>query len=88
MIEVGKTYYAMVHAYHHFVFEVTAVLGQKHVEAKNIVRVQSSNRDWTDFFREGFAAGDNYKHFPNGELSGWYGIFEWKHPIPKPPNGF
>ena len=88
LVEAGKRYYAMVHAYHHFVFEVVHVLGQKHVEATKIVRVQSSQRDWTTFFKDGFGEGDAFKFFPDGEVSGWFAIFEWHHDIPKPPEGF
>jgi hypothetical protein len=82
-IEVGKRCYAKIHAYRHYVFEVAAVLGQRHVEAVNVVRVQSSPRRWTEFFRDGFGPGDVYEHFPNGELSGWFAIFEWDHEIPR-----
>lgn len=81
----GKRYYIMVHAYHHVVAEVAEVLGPSRYMIKNVVWVYSSRRGWSEFFRDGFADGDVYHHFPDGEISGNFAAFDWNHPIPERP---
>lgn len=83
-VEEGKCYYVMVHAYHHFLIEVGKVLGPKSVEATKVVKIHSCDRGWDEFFAEGCKNDTNLMHFPPGEVSGWFGIFEWNHPIPTP----
>ena len=84
MIEVGKRYYFMVHAYHHFLGEVVEITGRKECVLKNVIRVQSCSRGWTEFFRDGCKKDTTYTIWPDGyEITGWFGCAPWKHPIPK-----
>jgi hypothetical protein len=83
-IEVGKKYYFFTHAYHHFVCEVVEVIGKHEVRIRNVARVQSCPRPWTEFFKDGFKNDTNYEIFPDdGEIVGWFAVFPWHHPIPK-----
>ena len=84
MIEVGKRYYFMAHAYHHFLGEVVEITGRKECVLKNVIRVQSCSRGWTEFFRDGCKKDTTYTVWPDGtEISGWFAAIPWKHPIPK-----
>lgn len=81
---VGSQYYIMSHAYHHFVGEVTEFLGQHTVVLKNVVRVQSCQRGWTEFNFEGFKKDTTYTHWRDGtEITGWFVVEPFPHPIPK-----
>lgn len=84
-MEVGKKYYFMVHAYHHFIGEVVEVHGPNRCIINNVIRVQSSNKDWTRFFKEGIKGKDtNYTIWPDGtRISGDFVCVPWNHPIPR-----
>jgi hypothetical protein len=87
-VEVGKTYYAIQHVYHHFIFEVVEILGPQRCWATKIIRVQSDPRGWTDFFQQGIRNKEEtvYTHWPDGEISWPGGVFEWNHSIPEMKN--
>ncbi len=81
-MEIGKSYYIILHAYHHFLVTVEEVNGPRFARFSRIVKVHSCRRGWTEFFRDGCMADTTMMEFPPGELSGWIGIFDWKHEIP------
>ena len=83
-MEVGKAYYFMSHAYHHFIGVVVEIGGPSRARITNVIRVQSCRRGWTEFFAEGLKDDTIYTHFPDGWVTGAFGIFEWNHDIPKP----
>lgn len=88
MIQVGDKVYLFSHAYHHIVGEVVEVLGVrgKHVELKDVRRVQSCSRGWTEFFAQGFLGDTTYTVWPDGtEVDGWFIKVPWNHPIPGAP---
>ena len=82
MVTVGKKYYLLVHAYHHFIAEVVEVTGKREADVKNVIRVQSCTRGWTEFFRDGLMNDTTYTHFPAGSIT-WLAAFEWNHPMPE-----
>lgn len=77
----GKAFYVFSHAYHHFLVEIVEMLGPQRARCRNIRRIQSCQRGWTDFFRDGCESDTTYTIFPDGELT-WFNSFEWNHPIP------
>ena len=83
MIEVGKKYYFMCHAYHHFIGEVVKITGKKEAVLKNVIRVYSCSRGWTEFFRDGAANDTVFTEWPDGtSLNDWFAVTPWNHPIP------
>ncbi len=83
-MEVGKRYYFIAHAYHHFIGEVVEILGVKRVVLNNVVRVQSCRRGWTEFFRDGMKEDTTYTVWTDGhELPDWISATPWPHPIPR-----
>lgn len=80
-VKVGGKYYFKSHAYHHYIAEVVEITGKREAWCKNIIRVQSCQRGWTDFFAEGVKSDTNYTHFPDGSIT-WFNAFEWHHNIP------
>ena len=86
-IEVGKCYYFMVHVYHHFIGEVVAVTGRNSCIIKNCVRVQSSTKNWTDFFATGCSHKDsNLTWWPDKKAITFFDVTPWNHKIPENPN--
>jgi hypothetical protein len=80
-VEAGGTYYAISHAYYHFVFEVVEMLGPNRARVKNRRQIVSSRLDWTQFFAQGYTRDNTTFHvWPDGEVS-WFDISEWNHPI-------
>jgi hypothetical protein len=77
----GKKYFFITHAYYHFVAKVVQITGKREADIENVVRVQPTNRDWEDFFKNGFREPNEYKKFPDGGIT-WIDYFEWNHPIP------
>ena len=84
-VTIGKTYYLITHAYHHFLAEVVEVTGKREADCTRVVRVHSCRRDWTLFFRDGCGGDTVFYHFPDGSLT-WLAAFEWPHPIPEAPD--
>lgn len=84
-VEVGKKFYFFSHAYHHFIAEVVEITGKREAKVKNVIRIQSCQRGWTEFFRDGLRSDTTYTHFPNGTIT-WFSVFEWNHSIPEAPH--
>ena len=77
----GNRYYVMTHAYHHFLVEIVEMLGPQRARCRTVRRIQSDQRNWTDFFKEGMNKTLTvFTVFPDGELS-WFCCFEWPHEI-------
>ncbi len=76
----------MPHPYYHYVGVVLAIEGPDKYRLRNCVRVHSdSGRDFTAFFREGFAPTTSYTHWPDGTTVTGPFIVEapWPHKIPE-----
>lgn len=84
-VEEGKRYYFMIHAYHHVIAEVVAITGKREADVKNVIRIQSCRRGWTEFFRDGLGNDTTYTHFSDGSIT-WFDAFEWNHSIPEVPH--
>ena len=84
MVEVGKCYYFMVHAYHHFLGEVVEITGKRECTIKRCVRVQSSELGWTEFFAAGCSTDNSVLTFwPDGLSITYFAVSPWHHPIPE-----
>ena len=87
MIEVGKCYYFICHAYHHFLGEVVEITGKKECIIKNVRKIHSCSRNWTKFFKEGAKEDTKFDTLPDGvEISGWCTAIPWNHKIPQGNN--
>jgi hypothetical protein len=85
-MEVGKRYYFIAHAYHHFLGEVVEITGQRSAILNNVIRVQSCKRGWTEFFRNGILSKEDtvYTVWPDGHETGpCISITPWHHDIPR-----
>lgn len=84
MAKVGERYYFIAHAYHHYIGEVVEVLGKNHFVLRNVVKVHSCGRSWTEFFRDGLKNDTKFDVMPDGkELIGVFDITPWPHEIPR-----
>jgi hypothetical protein len=84
-MKIGDKFYFMTHAYHHFLGEIADMPMPKTVILKDVVRVQSCARGWTEFFRDGAKNDTTMTHWPDGtEVCGWFTAVPWVHDIPKP----
>ena len=83
MVEVGKRYYFLVHAYHHFLGEVVEITGKRECVIRNVVRVQSCQRPWTEFFAEGCKKDTSYTFWPDGVSISYMAAVPWEHEIPR-----
>jgi hypothetical protein len=84
-MKVGDKFYFMTHAYHHFLGEIVDMPAPKTVIVKTVVRVQSCQRGWSEFFRDGCQGDTVLTHWPDGcEICGWFVAAPWNHPIPAP----
>jgi hypothetical protein len=83
MLEEGKTYYFIAHAYHHFIGRVVKILGRRECLITDVRRVYSCARGWTEFFRDGANSDTVLTSWPDTNLSGWVSHTEWKHKIPE-----
>lgn len=81
MVEAGRQYYFIIHAYHHVIAEVIEVLGRRHVDAKKVAWIYSCKRGWDLFFKDGAKEDTTFRAFPDGDFV-YQAAFEWKHPIP------
>ena len=82
-IEIGKTYYFMPHAYHHWIGELVEILGGNRFVLNNVRRIQSCRRGWSEFFRDGAGTDTTYTTWPDGfVVDGSFGIAPWNHKIP------
>lgn len=81
-VTVGKTYYFIIHGYHHVIATVNVITGKREADVVNVIRVQSCGRPWTAFFRDGFQTDTEIEYFPDGSIT-WIAAFEWKHALPE-----
>jgi hypothetical protein len=88
MAAPGDKLYVVAHAYHHYLIEVVEVLGPRRVRAKNVVKIHSCRRGWTDFFKDGCGSDTEMMFFPDSNNFEYLFEFNWNHAIPKHPKGF
>lgn len=81
MLEVGKSYYFISHAYYHYIATVREVTGKRSVTVGPHIAVHSCGRGWTAFFNEGLMEDTRYSLMPAGGLD-FIKYFEWNHGIP------
>lgn len=83
MLEVGKKYYIIAHAYYHVVGEVVE-LTPRGVKLKNVAQVHSCRRRWTEFLKKGFADDTDYDIWPDGTIIPIVSLpaIPWDHEIP------
>lgn len=82
MVKVGKRYYIMVHAYHHFIVDVVEVYGPMRAKFGRRERVQSCRRGWTEFFRDGAKNDTDFHIFPEGGTATFFSADPWDHDFP------
>lgn len=83
MIEVGKKYYFIVHAYFHYLGEVMEVISSRRVKIRNVIQVHSCARNWTQFFADGCKDDTQYDVLPDGvEFDYSLPVTPWPHEIP------
>lgn len=88
MVEVGKSYYFMEHAYHHYIGRVVAITGKREVDiegdgpGKPVVKVHSCKRGWTEFFRDGMKKDTSYDLLPGPKSITYFDATPWNHEIP------
>ena len=84
MVEVGKKYYFLSHAYHHYLGEVVEV-SPRWVKVKNCCKVLTDPRGWEACLFEGYKPGMRIQFVPDGTLLpvGHMPIHPWNHELPK-----
>lgn len=83
MLEIGKQYYIIAHAYWHFVGTVREIT-PRYAVLDRCVQVHACGRPWTAFFAEGFRKDTRYDWWPDGTIVP-IGLpcAPFPHPIPK-----
>ncbi len=84
MLKVGDKVYIISHAYHHYIGEVTEVLGVMRVALKNAIKVHSCPRNIEDFFSSGCKADTNYDYVGVKPDVRYFDSTAWNHKIPGP----
>lgn len=85
-MEVGKRYYFVEHAYYHYLGEVVEITGPRSAVLRNVVRLHSCSRGFTEFFRDGIMQDTEYTVWPDGhETCDCINITPWNHDIPTTP---
>jgi hypothetical protein len=76
-VQVDRTYYFIIHAYHHVLAKVDAITGKREADVSTVDWVYSSTKSWTEFFRSGpVGEGQTTMHrFPNGSIT-WEAAFD------------
>lgn len=86
MLEVGKVYYFIEHAYYHYIGRVVAITGKRECVLDDVRRIHSHPRDFTDFFKNGSVEGSGgtvFTVWPDGHnISNWMSHTPWHHRIP------
>lgn len=83
MLEVGKKYYIIAHAYHHYLAEVVEVTPRQ-LKLGKCAKIHSCKRSWTEFFRDGAKDDTNFDTLPEGKiLNSWLDAQPWPHAIPR-----
>jgi hypothetical protein len=84
MIEQGKKYYFIVHAYYHYIAEVATINGKKSIISGRCVQVHSCRRSWTQLFKDGASDDTQFDELPNGTpIDNWIMAIPWHHNVPK-----
>ncbi len=85
MIEVGKSYYVIVHSYYHCLVTVASIQSKREFTTSHCVLVHSCSRSWTEFFRDGCKNDTQFDVLPKGTcIDGWIlPPIPWKHSIPE-----
>ena len=79
MVEIGKSYYFIQHAYYHIVGEVTEIIGVRRVALKNAVKIHSCKRNWTEFLKDGFKKDTQFDVIGNIADTSYISAYEWNH---------
>lgn len=85
VLEIGKAYYLVAHAYYHFIGIVTEVYGPNRVKLGRCVRVLASTygRDWQKFFEAGCHRPETeYSVLPEGKVVIFFDATPWHHEVP------
>ena len=84
MPEIGKTYYIIAHAYHHYIGTVVDIT-PSFLVMKDCVKVMSDGRGWEKLLFEGIAKETACQHVTDGtELPyGMFPLHPFPHEIPK-----
>ena len=80
-MEVGKKYYIISHAYFHYIGTVTRIITPKMVSLADVVAIHSSQRSWTDFFRDGMKTNDRFDVVPDMPQCSVINSYEWHHSV-------
>lgn len=85
MVEIGKCYYFVAHAYYHYIAEVTEIIGVRRVATRNTIQLHSCPRGWSEFLRNGCQTDTNYSVI--GEIAevSFIIAIPWKHDVPTEP---
>lgn len=84
MIQAGDKLYIITHAYHHYIGEVTEVLGIQRVALKDCIKVHSCSRKIEDFFRDGCKQDTTYDYVGVKPDVRFFDCTAWNHKIPGP----
>ena len=82
-MKAGDRVYLIVHAYHHYLAEVVEVLGVRRGHFTDMVKIHSSDRNWTDFFALGVSKGTKYDVIGEGLDISYIAAFRWDHDLPR-----
>lgn len=81
IVQVGKRYYVVIHAYHHIIGTLQTITGKREGDFVDVVWVYKSDQHWDDFFEKPDWSRTTYRLWPNGNTS-WIAAFEFPHDIP------
>jgi formate/nitrite transporter FocA (FNT family) len=81
---MGKSYYFIIHAYHHVIARMVEITGKREGDVEDVRWVYSSTKTWTQFFQEGAGTTEETicRYFTPGSIT-WIAAFDWPHPIPE-----
>lgn len=82
MLEVGKRYYIITHAYYHFIVEISEILGPMRAKFGRRERVHSCRRGWTEFYHDGAKDDTEFSIWPEGGAAVFLDVSPWPHEFP------
>jgi hypothetical protein len=83
-VEVGMKVYVEAHAYHHYLGEVSEVLGIRRIALINASKVISCRRGWEDFFAQGCQNDTTTQYVGTVLDCGYIDVIAWNHDLPRP----
>jgi hypothetical protein len=83
-IAIGDKVYLEVHAYHHYLGEVSEILGTRRVALINASKIHNCSRSWEEFFRDGAGTDTTYDYVGDVLDAGYIDAIRWRHELPKP----